>query len=495
MDFLMKLKHARNAGAPIVCITTADQQACLATVAPALNGDGSPLMLWDCKRGLQAVEGNKAGKALVAQLSPGPIALDALLDMAIEAFPGAVQSGLGGAVLLVKVADGFEIDPLTFQALENLRDEFKRDGRMVVFFTKGLTFKGQLADDVVVIDEPLPDKVALESLVRALDKGAHQVPSSDELIGQVVEAITGLNTFAAETVVSMALRKNGIDVDHCWERKIVTIEQTRGLNVYRGGQKYADLGGIDALKEDVRAVFQGRRKPRLVVWLDEVEKTGLGSLNDSAGVNQDQEGYLLQWLQDHDVYGMMLLGVPGSGKSAFCKAVGAEFGTVVIRLDLGALQAKHVGESQENLRHALKVIEAIGGNNTLWLATSNSIDKLSAAMRSRFVDTYFFDLPTREERKPIWKVWLKKMGLTDEPYEDDEGWVGRNIQQCVNKAWSTGISVAEAAKRIVPVGTVEREDTEALRAQADGRYLSANRPGVYEVPKRAAGAARQVKVR
>jgi tryptophan synthase alpha subunit len=69
-------------------------------------------------------------------------------------------------------------------------------------------------------------------------------------------------------------------------------------------------------------------------------------------------------------------------------------------------------------------------------------------MRNRFVDVFHVDLPGREERRRIWEVWLRKLGLEDRPYEDDEGWNGRNVSQCADKAWRMSVPVAEAAKWI-----------------------------------------------
>jgi hypothetical protein len=248
---------------------------------------------------------------------------------------------------------------------------------------------------------------------------------------------------------------------------------------------FSGIGGLDQIKGYLSHIMTGKKQPKVIVWLDEIEKTGLAARGDTSGVNQDQEGTLLSWMEDFDVFGVMLLGVPGCGKSAICKAVGSEFDRVVIRIDLGAMQGSLVGESQKQIRSALKVVEAIGGTDTMWLATSNSISGLSGAMRSRFTDTFFFDLPPAVERKPIWDVWIKKYGLTDVPFSDDDGWVGRDIKHCCDKAFRMGIPIAEAAAYITPVGLIDREAIKELRLGADNRYLSASNKGVYQVPKNA----------
>ena len=56
------------------------------------------------------------------------------------------------------------------------------------------------------------------------------------------------------------------------------------------------------------------------------------------------------------------------------------------------------------------------------------------------------------------------MGLDDEPYQDDEGWNGRNVCQCVDKSWRTGLPVAEAAKWITPVGITDAEGSSRSEA-------------------------------
>jgi hypothetical protein len=111
-------------------------------------------------------------------------------------------------------------------------------------------------------------------------------------------------------------------------------------------------------------------------------------------------------------------------------------------------------------------------------------------MRNRFVDVFHVDLPGREERRRIWDVWLRKLGLEDRPYEDDEGWNGRNVWQAVDKSWRTGLPVADVAKWITPVGVTDSDGIESLRKQADGRYLSASQPGLYRRPKGGPGGRR-----
>jgi hypothetical protein len=65
---------------------------------------------------------------------------------------------------------------------------------------------------------------------------------------------------------------------------------------------------------------------------------------------------------------------------------------------------------------------------------------------------------------------------------------------CCDKAFRTNKPLAEAAKRITPVGLMIREEIKSLRAQADNRYLSASKPGVYQVPKKQAEPERALAI-
>jgi AAA+ superfamily predicted ATPase len=107
-------------------------------------------------------------------------------------------------------------------------------------------------------------------------------------------------------------------------------------------------------------------------------------------------------------------------------------------------------------------------------------------MRSRFTDTFFFDLPTQEERDVIWDVICKKNGMADDTTRpaSDEGWVARDIVHCVEKAWTLCETIEEAATRINCEGIKTREDIKRLRAGADQRYSSTTYRGLYRMPAR-----------
>jgi SpoVK/Ycf46/Vps4 family AAA+-type ATPase len=153
------------------------------------------------------------------------------------------------------------------------------------------------------------------------------------------------------------------------------------------------------------------------------------------------------------------------------------------------MQDSLVGASGERLRAALQVVEAVSQGRSLWIATCNSIASLSPELRRRFtLGTFFFDLPTCEERDVIWKLYLDKYDVhSDIP--EDEGWTGAEIKECCRKAARLNMQLREAAMYIVPVSRSASDQVKALRQQASGKFISASHEGVYECSE-TAGSSR-----
>ncbi len=181
------------------------------------------------------------------------------------------------------------------------------------------------------------------------------------------------------------------------------------MTVWRGGETFADVGGGSNIKRFLEAILKGADPPRLIVFCDEIEKGFAGSGTDLSGVTTEMTGTVLTWMQDRDAEGMILIGPPGTAKSLVRKAAGNTGGIPTIAFDLGAMKSGIVGSSGERLRMALSVIDAVSGGRSHWLATCNSIGTLPPELRRRFtLGTFFFDLPSPEERDAIWQIYTAK---------------------------------------------------------------------------------------
>ena len=263
------------------------------------------------------------------------------------------------------------------------------------------------------------------------------------------------------------------------------------MQLHRGGERFADLGGLEALKSFcLRAL-----RPRT-------------DANPSARPR-----------------GILLLSPPGCGKSQFCKALGNEVGRPTIVLDIGALMGTLVGQTEQNVRQALTDRRCHGSLRALWrrdrqgalsgVASSgqtdsgvsarlfgtlltwlndhdtdvclcrhscNDVSKLPPefSRAERFDGVFFVDLPGQREKQTIWQMYLDKFGLnTKQQRPVDTDWTGAEIRACCRLSALLDMPLLEAGKNIVPVAVTSAESVERLRNWASGRCLSADKPGIY----------------
>jgi SpoVK/Ycf46/Vps4 family AAA+-type ATPase len=314
-----------------------------------------------------------------------------------------------------------------------------------------------------------------------------ELPEGDAL-GAVLDAAAGLTRVEAENAFSLSLVRHGrLAPDVLWEIKSGMLKKSGLLTLHRGGETFADLGGLESLKQFCsRALRPGRK----------------------AGVA---------------ARGVLLLGPPGSGNSAFCKALGAETGRPTLILEVGALMGSLVGQTEANVRRALRLADAMapcvvmidevekalagaapGGQTDsgvaarmfasflTWLndhesdafvvCTSNDVSRLPPEFgrSERFDGCFFLDLPGPRERERIWGIYLGRYGLDpSQPRPQDHEFTGAEIRACCRLAALLDVPLAEAAHNIVPVAVTAGESVERLRQWASGRCLAADRPGIY----------------
>jgi SpoVK/Ycf46/Vps4 family AAA+-type ATPase len=192
-------------------------------------------------------------------------------------------------------------------------------------------------------------------------------------------------------------------------------------------------------------------------------------------------------------------------------------------LDVGALLGSLVGQSEGNIRQALRLVDAMSPCVVMldevekalsgvassgqtdsgvsarmfasflgWLndhdrdafvvCTANDVSKLPPefARAERFDATFFLDLPAAREKEAIWRMYLGKFGLdSDQRRPRDVDFTGAEIKACCRLAALLDLDLIEAAQNIVPVAITAGESIERLRAWASGRCLAADRPGLY----------------
>lgn len=282
----------------------------------------------------------------------------------------------------------------------------------------------ELENFITVFDIPLPTTHEILCLINDFisDMG---ITVEEDTINDIALSFKGLNEFQIKQILNLAYQDGGcIDQEDkvlILKEKEQFIKKSGMLEIVNFTETIDDIGGLENLKEWLS------RKSKVFANLDKAIKFGV------------------------DVpKGIMIIGMPGCGKSLTAKATASLFEIPLVRLDVGRLLGKYVGESEENMRKALKLSEAIspcvlwideiekafsgvggagGGSdvttrlfgqfltwmqekeNTVFIvATANDISKMPPEFlrKGRFDELFFVDLPNGEERRKILDIHLKK---------------------------------------------------------------------------------------
>lgn len=481
-DVIALFKSARRVSTPVIAISTSDQRVLARRIFESTtNGDSSvPKMIWDSIHGLKG--SNEKGKQLAAQIPVDESRFLPATLAACEAWAPPPQEN--GFILAVLNAHRYVDDRDVMQCIYNLRDPFCTDMRTLLLLGPSFRMPVEL-NDVTVFDEELPTDEALGKILdRLYESQDVEGKLEADTRSTAVDAARGLSSFAAEQVFAMALTQSGIDLEDAWERKKSMVNQTRGLKFLRGGPTFDSLGGLDSFKEFAEGIVNGPRRPGCVVFLDEVEKAlaGASSGGDSSGVSQDFLGTFLTWMEERNNDGVIAVGMPGTGKTAAGMAMGASFGLPTVVLDVGGLKGQYVGQSEQALRDALKVIDSIAGAPGAFVfATCNRETSLPPEFKRRFRSgRWYFDLPTAEEREAIWKIHGAAFGVNVDKKNrpNDSDWTGAEIRNCCELAWKHRKTLIQAADYVIPVARSEKATVDNLRTAAR-QWLSASYPGPY----------------
>jgi hypothetical protein len=228
---------------------------------------------------------------------------------------------------------------------------------------------------------------------------------------------------------------------------------------------------VDLLRQYQR---QALRDGGLELWPRNEELGGCG------GLKRAIENEVIPWVRDEtlSVRRILCAGVPGVGKSYFASWLASRLNCECARLSIPALKAGIVGSSEANLRRCLKTIDAMSSHAPLvvvldeidsvaregadggtssgmfaelltWLqmsksqavvvATLNHLEKLDAALESRFQMRFYFELPSHDERKAVASIHYRRVGCI-------------NVQDAAEftARLTDGYSSREIAEQIVP---------------------------------------------
>lgn len=396
-------------------------------------------------------------------------------------------------------------NPVVVQNLANAIHAGKSTRTFYLILSPIVQIPPELEKLFVVLDHELPGPEQLVEVAGSLvDTEGKAIPFTE---GHISGA-SGLTHYEAEGAFALSLVRHGsIEADAIFEVKSNMLKKQNLLTLYRNGASFASLGGLTALKSFCSRSLVGPLA---------------GIIKASARPK-----------------GVLLAGVPGTGKSQFCKALGSEFGLPVLICDPGRAKGSLVGESEQQWRTMLAQADAMApcilmfdeiekalaggtaqhvgdsgvskgqlGTLLTWLndhtsdvyvvCTANDVSALPPefARAERFDALFFLDLPGTDERYAIWDLYEKRYQLSldgKKPYSlvDDKNWTGAEIQSCCRLAAMLDTSLAEASSYVVPVADTAAEKIQALREWAQGRCIDANKGGVYTLNKTTASEGKR----
>jgi ATPase family associated with various cellular activities (AAA) len=479
---LKDFQRAREAAVPLLVIQTADQAATMRQIVEAYK-DECPLIRWDVSDGLVAM--NETG-AESLQKCTLPMAADPPYEhikVGLKFERYTIFFVLNGNLFM----GGETVDRAAFtQAIWNLRDKYKNynQERILVILCSDIQLPSQVKQDFILLDDPLPESEEIWKIAESIYKAANvDVPKDEITRDKITQTCTGLSAFAVEQVYATSITKKGMDMEKLWSQKKKQVEQCAGLSVYRGHETFKDIEGIPTAKEFLTRLMNGKDRPTELVFMDELEKMFAGAvLGDNTGASQDQHSEFLKWSQNNKIPALMFVGHPGCSKSFLAKCAAGEFGVPMVEIDIGALKGSLLGQTGEQTRLAFKTVLAIG--KPLLIATSNSMGILPPELKRRFkLGTWFFDLPSEQERRAVWNLYIKKYQLNQQQLPNDDEWTPAEIEVCCEVAWRLDCSLIDASKFVVPVAKSDPEKVKMLRQVAHNRFNSASYPGTYQYKK------------
>ena len=400
-------------------------------------------------------------------------------------------------------------NPLHVRLLKEIAADYDRVPRTQVLLGHHVQIPPEVEKLTVRFELSLPGKDAILGIVKAEVADWQRRNSGAELKGErevfdlMLRHLSGLSEVDIRRLVRHAFQDDGLidrdDLPKLITQKHAILARDSVLSFEIDTARFSDVAGLAALK----------------AWLDQRRPAFL------------DEGPA----QRLDVpKGIMLLGVQGCGKSLAAKAVAGAWGVPLMRLDFGALYNKFMGETERNLREALKSADAMApcvlwideiekgvatsdgstdggvsrrilGTLLTWMAerdsrvfivaTSNDIEALPPELvrKGRLDEIFFVDLPDAESRAEIFRIHLKRRGQDPAAFDPAQlagqaaGFSGAEIEQVVvagmyaAAAAQTTLDAAHLSAEIArtrPLSVVMAERIAYLRAWAADRTVKAD---------------------
>lgn len=516
MTFQDRIEHLIEAGFQVIYIPTSERSRCedeLQAVAKKLEIE---FITWDAVNGFSTDQSCK--DPLEALLS-----LDEEQDKKWE----DVQDG----IFVMRNLHIYLEDASIRQQFQNLyygRKLSNKDHKRPIFIVANATqIQPEIQPCITMTEFTLPTEEQLGVVFDEVCSNIEVDPSrpgaiatcDDEMRARSVQAMRGLTTLEAENILCYSLRVNrGFApplVDTIEDQKALTIEKSEILT-YIPKDRIAtmdQIGGYDELKD-----FMAQRR--------------LAYTKKARELKMDLPR------------GIVLLGVPGTGKSVVGKVIARELNLPLVVFDVSAVFGSLVGQSEQRIRTALATIDALDGSVVLvdeaekalggtaestgdsgvsrrvfgvmltWLTEKKSRTFVVMTMnrtrgippeflrKGRFDEIFYTDLPDSTEREQIFRIHMKKRYVDPDAYTTEE-WgqlisgtkdcVGAELEQMICDARFASFAdrqvgqptIEELIKAIpvAPIAVAEQENITEIRKMCEGRARSVARQRVAQNTK------------
>lgn len=463
-----KIVEMAKAGYPALYLLTPEDGRAMTEIKKAASDLSRNIFTWTLGRGVVDESSEKNRKPIDDTETPNGL-LSWLPKMKAQ------------SILVLRLFHHFLEDPLVQSSILDILPQFKNASqRQIIITTPVQKIPQEIEKEIALIEMVLPDKEALGEVLDSIVKGSglkgDTVPN-EELRKQLVTNASGMTTGEAENAFALALiRGKGTakkwDPDVVMTEKCATLKKT-GLLEFIPTTKNG-MGNVGGMKN-----LKGWAKRRKKAWSQEAKDFGLDKPK-----------------------GILMVGIPGTGKSLASKALAQEWGLPLLRLDMGKMLGSLVGQSEANMRMALQIMEAVqpcigwidevekglagsgsGGSldsgvgarilGTLltWMqendaevficATANDVSSLPPELlrKGRFDEMFSVMLPNDEERKEIFRIHLEKRGRgkligtgldklsLDQLVKRSEGFSGAEIEAVVKEALITAFDSGRDLKQ------------------------------------------------
>ena len=367
---------------------------------------------------------------------------------------------LGGKVILLKDAHFFFEEPEVVAGIKNLAQKIL-DGKIdctIVIAAPFDILPREIEGYVTVLELDFLDAAAIRKIIVDFAEAQGVSVPDAKLLNRFAMNLKGLTRTDIDNILALAVYEGGgfdyADLPKISEQKRQLIRKSNILEMVTVRERMSDIGGLETLKAWLK------RKAEIFLQIEKARRFGVDIPK-----------------------GVLIAGMPGCGKSLTAKAAAKSFEAPLLRLDIGRLMGKYVGESESNRRRAIKLTEAsapcvlwidelekafagvskdgggsevttrLFGSFLTWLqeknsltfviATANKIDVIPPELlrKGRFDEIFYVGLPNLEERKKILGVHIRKRrprdlrGIDlDEIADNTEGFCGADLEGIVRDA-------------------------------------------------------------